>query len=71
MVVCVEESLLLGYDIMSYGSFRTSETNYPVRVSHVLEEQSSDTSTNVGLYAHTSKTLSPHSEGELQSLQLA
>jgi len=49
MVVCLEESVV-GYAITSYGSFRISETNYPVTVSHALEDQSSDISTNMGLY---------------------
>ena len=48
-----------GIHIMSQGSFRMSETNYPVTVSLVLEKQSSDVSTNVGLYVHMLKVLLP------------
>jgi len=57
MVVCLEDSVLLGYAIKSLRSFRTSETNYPVTVSHTLEEQSSDVSTIVGLYVHNTQAL--------------
>jgi hypothetical protein len=59
MVVCLEESVLLGYIITSQGYFKISETNYPVTVSHALEEQSSDVSINVGLYVHNSQAMSP------------
>jgi len=56
MVVCLVESVLLGYIITSKVYFKMSETNYPVTVSHALEEQNSDVRNNVGLYVH-----SPHS----------
>lgn len=50
MVVCLEESVLLGYIITS---------NHPVTVFHALEEQSFDVSTNVDLYVHNTQALSP------------
>jgi len=59
MVVCLEESVLLGCIITSQGYFKTSETNYPVTVSHALQEQRSNVSTNVGLYVHNTLALSP------------
>lgn len=58
-MVCLEESVLLGYIITSEGYYKTSETNYPVTVSHALEEQNSDVSTNLGLYVHNTQALSP------------
>ena len=60
MVVCLEESVLLGYIITSKGYFKMSETNYPVTVSHALQEQSSDVSTNLGLYVHNTQAMSPY-----------